>query len=333
MVFTLEPERWYALELLLGAHSQGGPQFKPIFVEKITPRKTGKGLLGLQFYSPEGESRAEARILKRMSEYLVAELGDNCGIFRPLTFEWLARYCPDLVEKHPFPSFPWETRYEGDMQFYLDQVFHEQIRHPAFAGYTSHTLALVSDGPVSSSGGVRVKAQDCPLVIEARHVLALQQKVVESVRLYFPHREDLAQNILFQLEYEEHDVLSACALRFDGYKYVKQKLGDDASLIHNYLDRSELPEDPLVQMAVFFHLQRYLMKWGGEHEPLHGQKWRFFRTLFLAVVNQPVPLEFQHAEIYSSWLHNYEPCREQVIETVRCVHDSTEYDDSALPTS
>lgn len=327
-LFTLEAERWYALELVLDDNNVVNPQFMPIFVEKIIPRKTGKNRLGVAWYSSRGEAQPDLHILKRTSGYLAAESGDdNYSVIYPITFDWIARFCPDLAAQHPFPS---EPRYASDLQFYLDQIFEGQVHHRALTGYAGRQLVFVSEAPVST-GGLRVKALDCPLIIEAEHLLALQEKVIQRVRFYFPNRDDLVQNISFQLEYEEHDVLTACALRFDGYKYLEHVLHGDKSVIQQCLDRGDVPENPLLQMAAFFHLQRYLMKWGGEHEPLHGRKWRLFRTLFLAVVNRPVPPEFQLPDRYAAWLHNYEPYREQCIQTVQHVHELTEYDDEALP--
>lgn len=129
--------------------------------------------------------------------------------------------------------------------------------------------------------------------------------------------------------YQEQDVLTACALRFDGYKYLEQVLEDDRSVIDAHVDQGTIPEDPFLRMTMFFLLQRYLMKWGGEHEPKHGKFWRLFRQLFFAVVDQPVPMAFQHEGNYQNWVQNYEPCRAQCVKVVRAVHEATEYDDAA----
>ena len=87
----------------------------------------------------------------------------------------------------------------------------------------------------------------------------------------------------------EHDILTAGALRFDGYRYEEAVGFDHNAAAESFYRRGTLPDDSLERMCMLFMLQRYLCKWGGEYEPHHGRAWRLYRTLFLSVGDLPVP--------------------------------------------
>lgn len=321
-LFTLQVDNWYAVELIKPSPVEVMPQFMPLLVEKTVPRKTGKHLLGLQGYTPLGEFRADLHVLQRASHHLVAKVGEeNTAVFYPITFDWLIRYCPNLVTEHPLPS---EPHYPSDATYYLDTIFVPHMTRQAFVNYRDKTIHF------RCPDFQRAKAVNLPLVVEAKHLLALQQKAAERVKFYFPQNQELTNHIVFDVEYSEAQVLNICALRFDGYTYTEQVLRGHTDIFQVHLAQGTISDEPNLQMAQFFHLQRYLGKWGGEHEPLHSRAWRLFRALFLTVVNHPVPPEFQFPEYYTEWLHNYEPYRAQCIELVKHIHDTTAYDD-ALP--
>lgn len=61
----------------------------------------------------------------------------------------------------------------------------------------------------------------------------------------------------------------------------------------------------LEQMTVFFMLQRYLFKWGGEYEAKDGRYWQLFRALFLAVCEQTPPERYQLAAYVAQWEREY----------------------------
>jgi hypothetical protein len=128
--------------------------------------------------------------------------------------------------------------------------------------------------------------------------------------------------------YDEDAILIAWALRFDGYKYVERELGGDDSVFTQYEEEERVPDEAGLQLALFFRMQRYLYKWGGEMLPRHSKEWRFFRTLFFAVADKPTPPAFRADQYYTKWLHNYDPYREQCMATVRAVHAATEYGDA-----
>ncbi|MBN1641866.1 MAG: hypothetical protein JXA09_11590 [Anaerolineae bacterium] len=327
-MFTLEPERWYALERVLGAYQGKVPEFTPAFVKEVTPRKTGHGILGLKLNTGADELQWEAQVLRRAAEYMVVAIGNqNSAILRPVTFEWLSRFCPELTEQYPPPAAAYG---EANVQDYLNQALCGQPSRRRSQHYDGERLVFDVLGISSSSGPVRAVCRDCSLSVQAEHLLALSERIRRVVQWHFPGRQDLVDNIVLRVKYDEVDVLIVCALRFDGYRYVDQVLDGNNEAIRRYIDRAEVPPDPLMQMATFFHLQRFLMKWGGEQLSHSGPTWRLFRTLCLQVADYPVPLQFQQWEYYPHWLHNYEPCREQAIEAVRRVHEATQYVDDDL---
>ena len=327
-MFTLEPENWYALQWLRSTGSAISSPFTPVFMEKVIPRKTGQGMLGLQLYMPEGERRWEIRVPTRTDWFMVVEIGgQKCALLQPITFEWLRRFCPKFEAQY---SFPPEPRFPGDVQFYLDQAFRDQVTHTILCQCFEEKLVF-EVGYIPSSESMPLTARGCGLAIEAEHLLALSAKVREWVQFYSDEREDHQPDLSLNVEYRELDVLVTGSLRFDGYKYVARELGDDAEPILACIRRTEVPSAPLMQMTMLHHLQRYLMKWGGEHEPLNGKQWRCFRELFLQTAHYAVPLAYQHPHYYRLWLHNFEPCREQAVDAVRRAHESTAYDDNAPP--
>ncbi len=321
-LFSLELDHWYALEMV-NQFSDTSGSHTPIFVEKIIPRKTGKGLLGMRFFSPQGERVHEWRVLQRTPNYLLAANGeDNAVVVRPISFEWLEHHCPELITANPLPP---HTHQQIEVQFYLDRIFGRHVGHRVFANFRGDRLVFRCREPQ------RAEAVDLPVTVTAESFLALVPQVKQYVKYYFADNPDLAEQVEFRLEFDESQILTECALRFDGYKYIEQVWQNRHEVFQAWFDEDVIPLEPNDQMAMFFRLQRYLSKWGGETEPPNGKAWRIFRTLFLRVVNIPVPLEFQFGDIYLNWLYNYEPCRRQCIDIVKQVHETIDYDNNAPP--
>ena len=94
----------------------------------------------------------------------------------------------------------------------------------------------------------------------------------------------------------EDEILICCALRFDGYAYAEAT----GLILSEATDRlvadGVWPESREERLAVFFALQRYLGKWGGEREPSNGKCWRVFRTLFLDLHDAEIPERYRKAE-------------------------------------
>jgi len=76
----LTPGHWYGWQMLPGYFGEPPvPYCSPIWVKDVTPRKTGKGILGLGFINTlyaEGAQgfTLDLRILKHEASYLVSEI-------------------------------------------------------------------------------------------------------------------------------------------------------------------------------------------------------------------------------------------------------------------
>lgn len=119
------------------------------------------------------------------------------------------------------------------------------------------------------------------------------------------------------MELKEHDILCACALRFDGYKYAATRGVDLCELTEAYVIRLKPHEWILDNLAVFFSLQRWLHKWGGEYEPETSRNNIAFRELFLELCQADIPEEFRHEECWKRWRQEFLPRQEECVEVVR----------------
>lgn len=104
--FTLEPGKWYAM-LLLGDefHSADTLPFhtSPIYVERVTPLKTGKGEFKLTFFHanyPEGVQGKEYRLqtIYRGEQMLILLSSEHSPPrflhITPINKEWLQLFFP-----------------------------------------------------------------------------------------------------------------------------------------------------------------------------------------------------------------------------------------------
>lgn len=129
----------------------------------------------------------------------------------------------------------------------------------------------------------------------------------------------------------EDAILIPAALRFDGWKYLRdhEAEGDTSRYfeepVQEFFQSGEWPEDPLEQLAAFFGLQRGLYKWGLEHEPRDGRYWQAFRSLFLLTAEQDVPVRYRHPEFWSRWEREILPRLGDSVTLIRDTHLSTSY--------
>ena len=127
--FNLTNNRWFGWQMLPGYFGERCvPYCCPIYVTRVTPRKTGKGLLDLAFWNTgyaEGAQDFEVtlRMLHRASDYLVARLdyGDDdtserCAVISHIEFGWIEKFCPHLWHNHPPHNL-------GSVTEYLNEVF------------------------------------------------------------------------------------------------------------------------------------------------------------------------------------------------------------------
>jgi len=123
----------------------------------------------------------------------------------------------------------------------------------------------------------------------------------------------------------EGGVLTICALRFDVSKYQLDKglLDQDGTysglgpLVTSVLDTFQLHSDPLDNFAVFFVLQRYLYKWGGDMLPLSSREHLVFRFLFLDLYRRQVPPRYRFEEYCRQWEQEFVPRLEYYAAIIR----------------
>ncbi|MEI8196477.1 MAG: DUF1156 domain-containing protein, partial [Phycisphaerae bacterium] len=130
---------------------------------------------------------------------------------------------------------------------------------------------------------------------------------------------------------DEDYILTTCALRFDGWKYVKQCGFDYKTALERFFATGQWPELRDQQLTMFFMLQRYLMKWGGEQLPKSSSDWRAFRDLYLKVHEYRVPLVYRQEEYHTEWQREYYPHLAECTRLIRRIHETTAYEDSAPP--
>ena len=118
--------------------------------------------------------------------------------------------------------------------------------------------------------------------------------------------------------------MGMCALRMDGYRYLKE--------VHPELCRESFPdfaplERPVVEtltlhpdlndnFAVFFWMQR-CFRWSGEHLTKYSREHLVYDHLFLALYRHEVPEAFASVECNLEWQREYQPRAEEVAAHVR----------------
>jgi hypothetical protein len=130
----LMPKHWYGWQMLPGyAGKQYVPYFSPIWMKEVTPRKTGKGILTIEFINAlyaEGVQyfTLDLRVLKREASYLVSEIRYEdqdtryrTAIISRIEFDWIRLFCPDLWTARPPSSF--STVEQGSVSHYLKAIF------------------------------------------------------------------------------------------------------------------------------------------------------------------------------------------------------------------
>lgn len=131
--FKLVPQSWYAWQMIPGYIGQRNvPYCSPIFVKRVAPKKTGKGILTLDFVNVfyidgvQGFS-VDLKVLKHSKDYLVADLlyglegPDRAAIISHIEFAWIERFCPELWYHRPPSSIGGAA--SGSVSLYLSEVF------------------------------------------------------------------------------------------------------------------------------------------------------------------------------------------------------------------
>jgi hypothetical protein len=130
----LTRRHWYSWQMLPGYFGEPPvPYFSPIWVKEVTPQKTGKGILALEFINAlyaEGveDFTLDLRIVKREASYLVGEIlygkegpADRTAIIGQIGFEWIQRFCPGMWAARPPTSI--RDIVQGSVSDYLNAIF------------------------------------------------------------------------------------------------------------------------------------------------------------------------------------------------------------------
>jgi hypothetical protein len=98
------------------------------------------------------------------------------------------------------------------------------------------------------------------------------------------------------------DAVMSVALQFDGYRYIEDQghSGDFSRIVTPMVDSLTFSESDDENRAVFFALQRYLHKWGGEQLPVTSKEWSCYLLLFLHLHDKPVPTRFAWPDGHTS---------------------------------
>lgn len=119
----------------------------------------------------------------------------------------------------------------------------------------------------------------------------------------------------------EHDILVCCALRFDGYKYQEEHpafVPDQP--IDDFLSTGQWVASEEELLAGFFFLQRALCKWSLVYEPMDGQYWQAFRSLFLQVNGLEIPEHYRKPEYCQQWDEQYRPQLEACVMLIQATY-------------
>ena len=134
------------------------------------------------------------------------------------------------------------------------------------------------------------------------------------------NRSHLPNPITRILTEEDERVLILCALRFDGWQYLRaigEPDNDFRPLVEPVVETQQLHSEESNNFAAFFALQRYLHKWGGEMEPDESPVRQAFYHLFLHMYRRPVPDAFRSDEYANPWSELSDERIEKVAGTVR----------------
>jgi hypothetical protein len=130
---SLVPDRWYGWQMIPGYGGEHNvPYFSPIFVTRVTPKKTGRRILNVSFRNvlyAEGVQhfQLDLRILTHRPNYLIADLiygesgPERSAVISHIEFEWIRRMCPGIWSARPLESM--SPLAQGSVSIYLDEVF------------------------------------------------------------------------------------------------------------------------------------------------------------------------------------------------------------------
>ena len=132
--FTLEKGSWSAWQMFPGYFGERCvPYCSPIYLTGVKPRKSGKGVLNLEFLNVlyavgVQDFDLDLKVMKRAENFLVGELiyaeGEDSGriaVISHIEFPWVEQCCPELWYRRP-PSST-SSHSTGSIDLYLNEVF------------------------------------------------------------------------------------------------------------------------------------------------------------------------------------------------------------------
>ncbi len=140
----------------------------------------------------------------------------------------------------------------------------------------------------------------------------------------------MVQNESSDVEWNEAEWLTECALRFHFYAYC-DAVGKEWEQVSRHCLELALKGEfdqlsSIEKLCAFFFLQRLLFKWGWDRLPGNSAPWNTFRSLFLMVCHEEVPADFRDPVRYKTWQRDFEPRLEQGIKLVERIHQETHYE-------
>jgi 5-methylcytosine-specific restriction enzyme subunit McrC len=121
------------------------------------------------------------------------------------------------------------------------------------------------------------------------------------------------------------EIINCCALRFDGYAFLEdahqkeiipKAVGFPELNVPIVKKRKLYPENEK-NAAVFFALQRFLCKWGGEQLPESSNERIAFNLLYLHLYKEGIPKSYKHEEYGRRWERISERDKEAVARYLR----------------
>ncbi len=121
------------------------------------------------------------------------------------------------------------------------------------------------------------------------------------------------------------EVQIVCALRFLGWEYeqavIKKRESANGegllSVIEPIVKTMTFHDCQEDNFAAFFGLQRFLFKWGGEHQTKYSADHLAFDLLFLHLYRLDPPAEFSNRDYVSRWNETFKASAETTAGFVR----------------
>lgn len=116
---------------------------------------------------------------------------------------------------------------------------------------------------------------------------------------------------------QANEILTACALRFQGWQYQEKTRFDQTAAFDRYFETGswDLPDNE--KLAAFFLLQRGLSKWDLVTESKQGRWWSAFRNLFFHVAHLPIPPKYRDDNYATRWEEQYAPRLDECLQCIR----------------